>query len=185
MKHHLRRHLHRMLVALAAAGYAMMAVSSHAQTQRIEDVVAVGDTISVTVYDEPDLNVVEAKVKRRGVIAMPLIGEVQVVGRTADQINKDITARLLDGYLKKPSVAVDLEKFHLYYIKGEVRNPGGYKFVDGLTIEQAITLAGGLTEKASETDIRLTRSGAAPARISDQTAAITPGDVITVGESFF
>ena len=184
MKQSGRLEIHQTLVALAV-GFVMITPVTHAQSQDTDEVVAVGDTISVTVYGEPDLNVVEAKVKRRGVVAVPLIGEVKVVGRTADQINEDITARLLDGYLKKPSVAVDLEKFHLYYIKGEVRNPGGYKFVDGLTIEQAITLAGGLTEKASETDIRLTRTGAGSNRISDQTAAITPGDVITVGESFF
>lgn len=150
------------------------------------DIVAVGDKVTIIVYDEPDLNVKDARIRRSGVLAVPLIGDVRVVGRTANEIASEVTALLLDGYLKKPSVSVDVEKFHLYYIKGEVRNPGGYRFVDGLSVEKAIALAGGVTERASENDIRLTRSidGTTVDRVTP-TAEVGPGDVITVGESFF
>jgi protein involved in polysaccharide export with SLBB domain len=150
------------------------------------DTVAVGDKVSITIYGEPDLNVKEAKVRRSGVVPVPLIGNVAVVGRTATEITRQVTAMLLDGYLRKPSVTVDVEKFNLYYIKGEVRNPGGYRFVDGLSIEKAIALAGGVTERAAETDVRLARSGQTqPVAGISPTTELSPGDVITVGESFF
>ena len=70
MKQSGRLEIHQTLAALAV-GFVMITPVTHGQSQGTDEVVAVGDTISVTVYGEPDLNVVEAKVKRRGVVAVP------------------------------------------------------------------------------------------------------------------
>ena len=173
----------RWMCVLAAA----FAFARGVAAQEVNEVAAVGDVIAVTVYGEPDLNVQDAKVKRSGSISVPLIGEVRVAGLTEAQITARVTELFLDGYLKKPSVTVDVAKLYLYYIKGEIRKPGGYKLVEGLSVEKAIALAGGLTERASDSDVKLTRGGVkgGPQLVKDPTLIVLPGDVISVGESFF
>lgn len=146
-----------------------------------------GDRISVTVYQEPDLSVQGARVKANGTITLPLLGDLKVAGLTSQDLHNLITARLLDGYLKKPSVAVSIDSYRLYYIKGEVSRPGGYSFVDGLTVAKAVALAGGYTVRASERSISLVRESdpETPIESVGPNTAILPGDIITVGESFF
>lgn len=146
-----------------------------------------GDRISITVYQEPDLSVQGARVKANGTIAFPLLGDLEVAGLTSQELHHLVTARLLDGYLKKPSVAVSIDSYRLYYIKGEVSRPGGYSFVDGLTVAKAVALAGGFTVRASESSITLVRESDPdnPLESVSPNTAIRPGDIITVGESFF
>ncbi|MDX2315008.1 MAG: polysaccharide biosynthesis/export family protein [Gammaproteobacteria bacterium] len=146
-----------------------------------------GDRISVTVYQEPDLSVNGVRVKANGTIALPLLGDLKVAGLTSQGLHNLITARLLDGYLKTPSVAVSIDSYRLYFIKGEVTRPGGYSFVDGLTVAKAVALAGGFTVRASERSISLVRESdpETPIESVGPNSAILPGDIITVGESFF
>ncbi len=146
-----------------------------------------GDGISVTVYGEPDLSIKDERVKGNGKISYPLLGDIDVRGRTASELQRLITEMLSDGYLKKPNVTVSIDTFRLFYIKGEVRNPGGFNYVDGLTVEKAVALAGGYTERASERNISVVRDGdpSQRARQARPGTRIRPGDVITVGESFF
>jgi polysaccharide export outer membrane protein len=146
-----------------------------------------GDGVSVTVYDEPDLSIKDERVKGNGTISYPLLGEIQVRGRTASELQRLVTEMLSDGYLKKPNVTVSIDTFRLFYIKGEVRNPGGFNYVDGLTVQKAVALAGGYTERASKRNITVVRDSDPEQRARQATpgARIQPGDVITVGESFF
>lgn len=146
-----------------------------------------GDRVSITVYQEPDLSVAGARVKADGTIAVPLLGDLRVAGLTSQELQDRVTARLLDGYLKKPNVSVTIDSYRLYYIKGEVARPGGYSFVDGLTVAKAVALAGGFTPRASEGSITLVRESD-PDNPIDSVGVntdIRPGDIITVGESFF
>jgi polysaccharide biosynthesis/export protein VpsN len=146
-----------------------------------------GDGVSVTVYGEPDLSISEVRVKGDGTIAFPLIGDIRVAGLTSQELKALITRELADGYLKKPHVTVSIDKYRLYYIKGEVNRPGGYSFVEGLTVAKAVALAGGFTVRASEDKITLIRESnpERPVAPVNPNTAIFPGDVITVGESFF
>ncbi len=168
--------------AVAQTGSAQPAFEG-ADSYRIDT----GDGISVTVYDEPDLSIKDERVKGNGKISYPLLGEIQVRGRTASELQRLITEMLSDGYLKKPNVTVSIDTFRLFYIKGEVRNPGGFNYVDGLTVQKAVALAGGYTERASERNITVVRDSdpAQRARQATPGTRIRPGDVITVGESFF
>lgn len=174
----------------SAVGEGAMAQAAGAQpdfdpadTYRIDT----GDGISITVYGEPDLSLKDERVKGNGKISYPLLGDIQVRGRTASELQRLITEMLSDGYLKKPNVTVSIDTFRLFYIKGEVRNPGGFNYVDGLTVEKAVALAGGYTERASERNITVVREGDPTQRARQATPGmrIRPGDVITVGESFF
>ena len=163
----------------AAAG----AAQESAFTYRID----AGDRVSITVYQEPDLSVGGARVKANGTIAVPLLGDLRVAGLTSQELQDLVTARLLDGYLKKPNVTVTIDSYRLYYIKGEVARPGGYSFVDGLTVAKAVALAGGFTARASQRSITLVRETDPdnPMESVGINTAIRPGDIITVGESFF
>ncbi len=146
-----------------------------------------GDRVSVTVYQEPDLSVVGVRVNARGVISYPLLGELHVSGLTSQEVHDLVKERLLDGYINNPSVTVSIDSYRLYFIKGEVKRPGGYSFVDGLTVAKAVALAGGFTERASQRSISLVRESDPenPLESVGTNTAILPGDIVTVGESFF
>ena len=146
-----------------------------------------GDRVSITVYREADLSVNGVRVKADGTIAFPLLGNLRVAGLTSRELQNLVTTRLLDGYLKKPNITVNIDSYRLYYIKGEVSRPGGYSFVDGLTVAKAVALAGGYTVRASESSISLVRESDPenPIESVGVNVAIRPGDIITVGESFF
>ncbi len=144
------------------------------------------DQISITVFGEPDLSLEKVRIATNGTISVPLIGQIKVTGLTALEVEKRVSALLADGYLKKPGVTVSIAEYRLFYITGEVRNPGGYGFRDGLTVHKAVTLAGGFSERADKGKITITHEGSTDvvkrARLTDR---IYPGDVIIVKESFF
>ncbi len=157
------------------------------QHERSEYHIDIGDRISVKVYQEPDLSIKDAKVSADGTIAFPLLGDLNVTGLSSRQLQKLVTERLADGYLVSPNVMVSIDPDRLYYIKGEVKSPGGYRYVNGLTVEKAVALAGGFSERASKQDITLVRElrPEQPLESVPPTTTILPGDVITIGESFF
>jgi polysaccharide export outer membrane protein len=146
-----------------------------------------GDRVSVTVYQEADLSVKGVRVKANGTISYPLLGDLHVSGLTSQEVHDLVKEKLLDGYLKKPNLTVSIDSYRLYYIKGEVKRPGGYSYVDGLTVAKAVALAGGYTVRASESSISLVRESdpEVPLESVKSNTAIHPGDIITVGESFF
>jgi protein involved in polysaccharide export with SLBB domain len=144
------------------------------------------DEISITVFNEPDMSINKIKVGTNGTISMPLLGQVTIKGLTVTELEQDLSNRLLDGYLKKPNVTVSISEYRPFYINGEVKKPGSYPYRKDLTIEKAVAMAGGFTERASKGTIVLvgeeeTRNvNSAPLN-----NAVKPGDVITVSESFF
>jgi protein involved in polysaccharide export with SLBB domain len=146
-----------------------------------------GDRVSITVYQEPDLSITGVRVKSDGTIAYPLLGDFRVAGLTSRELQNLVLEKLQDGFLKKPSITVSIDSYRLYYIKGEVSRPGGYTFVDGLTVAKAVALAGGFTVRASEGRITLVRESdpEKPLKSVEINTAIQPGDIVTVGESFF
>ena len=144
------------------------------------------DVISVSVFDEPDLSLREARVSSTGTIAMPLIGQVNVKGLSIAQAEQTIHDLYFGDYLKKPDITVTIVEYRQFYVNGEVSKPGGYSYREGMTVQRAITLAGGFTERASRSKILLLRenSNGMPVTV-DLTTPVQPGDVITVEESFF
>jgi protein involved in polysaccharide export with SLBB domain len=144
------------------------------------------DEISITVFNEPDMSINKIKVGTNGTISMPLLGQVITKGLTVTELEQELTNRLLDGYLKKPNVTVSISEYRPFYISGEVKKPGSYPYRKDLTIEKAIALAGGFTERASKGNISLVGEeqmrNVTSAPLNN---AVKPGDVITVSESFF
>lgn len=148
--------------------------------------VAAGDVISVLVFDEPDLTMRQARISADGTIAFPLLGEIHVDGMTIQAVEQRIETLLLDGYLKHPKVTVSIDQYRSFFVHGAVKSPGAYQYQTGLTVHKAVVLAGGFSERASKSKITIATEKKPeqlrPVRLADP---VQPGDVITVGESFF
>jgi polysaccharide export outer membrane protein len=116
-----------------------------------------GDQIEVDVFGEPDLTRM-VTIKPDGVIALPLINQVTAAGKTAAQLEAELT-RMYAKYLKTPSVAVLVRQFRMnpVYVMGEVSKPGRYDLLYDMTFLDALTLAGGATDKANLDGAQLVR----------------------------
>lgn len=147
---------------------------------------ALGDVVSIHVFDEPDLSFERVPITDTGTIVFPFIGEVAATGRTPGQIQQAIVEGLRPDYLIDPKVTVSIVEYRPFFLTGEVERPGSIPYQPGLTLRQAITIAGGLTERASTTRMTVISqgNGDAPTRI-DMNYLIKPGDTITIEESFF
>jgi protein involved in polysaccharide export with SLBB domain len=144
------------------------------------------DEISVTVFNEPDMSIEKIKVATNGTISIPLLGQVNVKGLTVVEVEQKLSTLLVNGYLKKPDVTISISEYRPFYINGEVKQPGSYPYRRDLTIEKAVALAGGFTARASKSSISLLSEN--DQRVLNKVllnAAVKPGDVITVSESFF
>ncbi|HAS6060620.1 TPA: polysaccharide export protein [Vibrio vulnificus] len=144
-----------------------------------------GDKIEIIVYGEDDLSM-KLKIGKAGLVNFPYIGEVKLTGRTPSEIETEIENRLRGDYLLNPMVTVNLESFRLFYISGEVEQPNGYEYQPRLTVEQAIAMAGGFTDRADKGDINI-RSGSTLELIEyvELTHPVNPGDTVIVEQSFF
>ena len=145
-----------------------------------------GDIISIQVFDEPELTM-DATVGQSGAINYSYLGTLEVSGRSPEQLTEDITEKLRDGYLKNPSVNITVLKYRSFFVDGEVNRPGSYGYEPGLTLAKAVSLAGGLTDRASRRKIFLTRDveGNKNRYRVELSQSIEPGDVIEIEERFF
>ena len=114
------------------------------------------DVVRIQVYGEEDLTV-ESKVDGDGNINFPLLGMVAVAGKTTQELQDYLTSRLARGYVRAPRVTAYVFKYRNIYVSGEVRTPGGYPYEEGLSVQKALTIAGGLTDKAERNDLRILR----------------------------
>jgi len=148
--------------------------------------VAAGDSLNVVVFGESDLSFVGAKVGTTGNLSFPLTGEIYVEGLTVSQIEEKIENLLKAGYLKNPQVSVSIEEYRSIYIYGEVRRPGAYPYQKGLTIDKAVVLAGGLTARAADRKALIVHEEEPDKVIkTKENLFLSPGDMVTIEESFF
>ena len=143
------------------------------------------DKLRVTVYGEKDLSKVY-QVDGLGIVSVPLVGQIKVAGMTLRQAEDLLIVALSNGYLVDPSVAIEIAEFRPFYIMGEVRRPGSYNYIDGMSILNAIAVSGGYTYRANTKRIEVIRSDAkSDPVIVDPTSQVMPGDIIRVKERFF
>ncbi len=145
-----------------------------------------GDQIKVTVFRHEDLSG-EFELDGEGYFALPLVGEIKGGGRVARELENDIETAFKDGgYLVNPQVGLEVLNYRPFYILGEVNQPGSYPYVNGMTIINAVALAGGYTYRASQGGISLQRGGSNGKKLSaGPTTQVLPGDIISVPERFF
>lgn len=147
-----------------------------------------GDKIRIFVYDEDDLTI-EAVLSDAGTVSYPFLGELSVSGLTLSELESKVVKGLKGGYLVDPKVSIAILSYRQFFINGSVERPGGFDFQPGLTVQKAISLSGGFTERASrrkifilsEEDVESNGSGR-NVKLSDP---VSPGDIITVKDGFF
>ncbi|MFL9815197.1 polysaccharide export protein [Stutzerimonas sp. VN223-3] len=146
-----------------------------------------GDVISVSVHGEPDLSFEEIRLTDAGTFTFPFIGEVDADGKTSGEVRNLLVEKLKDGYLIDPRVSVSVVSYREFYIAGEVKLPGGYPYQPGLTLDRAIALAGGLTERASTKRMTIVRGseGSRAEEEATMNTRVRPGDTINIDEGFF
>lgn len=144
------------------------------------------DQLRIQVYDDPNITG-EYQVDSSGSISIPLVGRIKASGLTPAQLERAIAARLSEGVLKKPGVNVQIVSYGPIYLHGEVKRAGEYPYKPGLSIMDAVALAGGYTYRADETKAGVTRAGSSFERVYplDRRVPIFPGDNIRIPERFF
>ena len=145
-----------------------------------------GDRLRVVVYGQEGLTNTYA-ISAGGTITMPLIGAVPARGRTPQGLASDIAARLRNGFIREPSVAVEVESYRPFFILGEVQAPGQYPYVPNMTAESAVAIAGGYSPRAKRDRVTLTHTDASGTSrvIVPPGTPISPGDTVLVGERWF
>lgn len=144
-----------------------------------------GDLISIQVFGEEDLSM-EIRLSDAGTIAYPFLGELKILNMTIGNLSTLIKGGLADGYLHDPQVSITVLEYRQFYINGEVKEPGGYPYQPGLTLQKAVALAGGFTERASKSKLFVSHDGATTKpRLVKLNTQIKPGDIITIEQSFF
>jgi polysaccharide export outer membrane protein len=186
--------------AEAKEAAAVAAAMRQASRTRVDYRISAADLVSVTVYDAPEMSR-KARVNASGVIFLPLIGAVEVGGKTPGAAQALIEKKL-SPYVVRPQVSLFIEEYgnKNYFVMGEVTKPGSYPIPteSRITVLEAISTAGGFTPVAAPDrtrvlryvngksvhytiDVRtITRGGQ-----KDKDLALEPNDVIFVPQSLF
>ena len=145
-----------------------------------------GDRLRVVVFGQEGLTNTYA-IDAAGSITMLLIGAVPARGRTPAGLAAEITGRLRRGYIREPSVAVEIEAYRPFFILGEVAAPGKYPYVPNMSVESAVAIAGGFSPRALRDRVTLTHSDSSGSNrvVVPLGTALNPGDTVLVGERWF
>ena len=173
----------RSTYAAASAAYAAAPMPvAHDTAYRLD----AGDKLRVVVYGQEGLTNTYA-IDAGGSITMPLIGAVPARGRTPAGLAAEISGKLRNGYIRDPSVAVEIETYRPFFILGEVAAPGQYPYVPNMSVESAVAIAGGFSPRARRDSVTLTHTdNAGPSRaVVPLGTPLSPGDTVLVGERWF
>jgi polysaccharide export outer membrane protein len=145
-----------------------------------------GDKLRIVVYGQEGLTNTYA-IDAGGSITMPLIGSVPARGRTPAGLASEITGKLRNGYIRDPSVAVEIESYRPFFILGEVQAPGQYPYVPNMSVESAVAIAGGFSPRARRDRVTLTHSDSSGSMrvVVPLGTGLSPGDTVLVGERWF
>ena len=156
-----------------------------------------GDLFEVRVFQEPELSGA-FQVGPQGDIIFPLCKRVVVGGLSANGAAEKLRACLADGFMRNPQVSVLVKEYNSkkVFVFGEVQKPGTFLYEDGMSVVQAITLAGGFSRNASQNSTSVTRrvnGQEVKVKVTVQDIALgkdpnfslEPGDIVYVPESLF
>ncbi len=158
------------------------------------------DVVQVKVYQEDDLET-KMRIGKDGTTSFPLIGVINLGGKTVAQAADLIRARLADGYLVNPQITVSVIEYakRRFTVLGQVQKPGTYEIPneESMTFLQAVAMAGGYTRLANRGSVTVTRMvggkktnfnldlKSATSDLNTQPFEILPDDTITVAERIF
>lgn len=138
------------------------AQSNPAPDQTYEYQIGAKDLLQISVFEVPELNIT-VRVSENGMISLPLLGEIRAEGLNRLQLEQELATRLEKNYLKNAQVTIFIKEFQSKKISimGAVKNPGQHDLIGRQSLLQVISMAGGLSEQASDTVVifRQFRSG--------------------------
>lgn len=186
----------RVLILLAAVSLALGACAPryHALVSELpaefssqgQYLLSTGDRLRIIVFGQDNLSNIYA-VDAQGRISMPLIGTVDARGRSTNQLERAIEGRLRSGFLREPRVSVEVDAYRPFFILGEVTQSGQFPFVNGMTVQTAVAIAGGFTPRGDRHAALITRQvqGEPLTARVPITHPVLPGDTITIVERWF
>jgi polysaccharide biosynthesis/export protein len=155
-----------------------------------------GDRLAIRVLGEPDLSNDQYWVDGSGHVQVPLAGELQAGGRTAEELRDDLQQRLATTFIRNPQISIGIAEHAKFgvSVEGEVQKAGRFEVSPGLTLLGAVALAGSTTKDTKLDEIYIFRQidgKKMGARFNlglirngkDPDPQIIPGDVIVVGRS--
>jgi len=179
----------------SAASQAADALTSVAKPGNAAYKIGPLDVLEVSVFKVPDLNK-EVQVAEDGSINYPLVGEVPAAGKSAQQLEQELTAKLGAKYLRNPQVTVMIKEYNSQRVtvSGSVKASGVYAIKGSTSLMQVIAMAGDVDTSTDSGDVVVFRTvdgqrSAAKFDIDDIKAGkasdpqVEPGDVIVVDSS--
>jgi polysaccharide export outer membrane protein len=144
------------------------------------------DRTRIIVFGQPSLTG-EFVLDGNGVLAFPLVGNINARGMTPSQLQQTIAQKLDTDWIKNPSVSVEVSTRRPFYVVGEVQKPGSYPYVTDMNVLNAIATAGGETYRANmhEFWIKRKRDGRIVRVEANQESTLQPGDTVIVRERYF
>jgi polysaccharide biosynthesis/export protein len=145
-----------------------------------------GDRLAIRVAGEADLTG-EVPVDASGAISLPYVQTVTVAGMSTPQIEAMITNKLRAGFLRDPKVSVQVTSLRPFFIMGEVTTAGSFSYQAGMTVQNAIAIAGGYNTRADKSEVLITRRNAKGTETYKVpvTTQVYPGDIVYVRERWF
>ncbi len=147
----------------------------------------VSDQVRVLTFGEESLSDI-FRVNDAGNVALPLLGPVRARGLTTDELSQSIAGELnRRGYIRDPSVSVEIVEYRPVFVLGEVNRPGQYAFQPGMTVLSVAAVAGGFTYRAVQDQaavVRLVQGQPVEGKATPLTI-LRPGDVVTIYERRF
>jgi len=145
-----------------------------------------GDKLRIVVFGQDSISN-NYTVDAQGAVTLPLIGSVHARGLTTVQLGNTVAARLKEGFIREPNVAVEIETYRPFFVLGELTYPGQYPYVPNMTVENALAIAIGFTPRASKDKVTITRKvQGMPSRFAlPLRYPLRPGDTIQVSERWF
>jgi polysaccharide biosynthesis/export protein len=144
--------------AIDSVGAASQSAAVMSGSSSLSYVIGASDVLNVTVWREPTLSG-SILVRPDGMITMPLLGDVQASGQSPQQLSDQIALRLKKFY-QDPKVSVIVTQIHskMVFLLGEVNKKGPVEMTSGMTLLEAISSAGGLTDFANAKRIYILRN---------------------------
>lgn len=188
------------LAAIVAAFLCLIFVPARGQSDDSNYKLSPNDLLDFRVFQEPEMDAV-LRISGDGSASFPLVGSVHVGGKSVSDAIALLRREYLDGYLANPQISITIREYarRRFTILGQVQKPGSFEITgnEGISILQAIGIAGGYTRIADAANVTVKRREQGKESIlkfnakkmarsdSDSSFIIKPGDVITVGESIF
>lgn len=146
-----------------------------------------GNKVRVQVFNQTNLSG-DFTLDPAGNISMPLIGNIPSAGITSRVLGERIADQLKrDNYMQDPRVGVEVVTFRPFYVLGEVRQPGEFPYMTGMTVLSAIARAGGYDYRARQGEVVVVRMIGSEQKdyLANERTPLLPGDIVRVLERRF